>query len=208
MTTTRRSHEAARRVAAALLLAATLAVSCVRPPRTGVTGPTRDWLAVFSAAQEAATDGRYAEADSTLAAYASSHQSSREAGEATYWRAVFELDPQNAGRNTHRALEHLDSYLDDSTSAGRHVEARALRAMALTLDSLARAAAEARATADSLRGMAATAPPRATPREEELAKEVQRLKEQLDKTNAELDLIKRRLSAPRRPAASGRSTRP
>lgn len=197
----------ARRMVPVLMLAAALAAGCVRIPQPGVTGPTRDWLAVFATAQQAAAEGRYAEADSTLAEYADTYQASREASEATYWRAVFELDPENAGRNLSRAIEHLDAYLDDTTSRPRHLEARALRAMALTVDSLARAAEAAHAEADSLRGIVAVAPPRASPREEELTKEVQRLKEQLDKTNAELDLIKRRLSAPRRPAAS-RATRP
>ncbi|MDQ6887125.1 MAG: hypothetical protein M3068_07490 [Gemmatimonadota bacterium] len=170
--------------AAAVCLVA--ALSCLsRPESQSRLSPHslgQEWVAALTAAQRSVLEGRYDDADRTLATFASTHPASPETRECAYWRGVFLLDPANHGMNLSAATTHLGFYLADSTRALHVGEARILRRLAASLDSLQQLAATSRkaGTADA-----------------ELTKENQRLKDQLDKTTAELDRIKRRLASPR-----------
>jgi hypothetical protein len=164
----------------ALLLATLLAAGgCVN--RGGVRRPVpeREWTETIGRAQAAVEAGRFAAADSLLAAFAERHAESDEANETIFWRAVFRLDPANPEASPARAVSELTTYL---ARPGRHThlaEARALRRAASLADSLAgtpRRAAEASAA--------------------DKEAEIVRLREELKRATDELERIKRRLSTP------------
>lgn len=151
----------------------------------------REWLATLSTAKSEAQTGHYDSADRTLTDYAQRYAGSAEAREATYWRAVFTLDPANTAGSPRAAEEQLDVYLADTATTLHRSEALTLRRLAAALDSLDRRGQAAATTSDSARADDAQ---KAQQRQEDMQKEIQRLKDQLDKTTAELDRIKKRLA--------------
>jgi hypothetical protein len=177
-----------------LLVAAVLAVACVQP-RPGVSpDDASEWMETLTAASVAAHQRRYAVADSLLAEFMSDRWGSWQAREAAYWRAVYLLDPQNPRTSAREALPLLELYLGDSTVVTHSQAARALWALATRQDSLRLALLEASARPDTV--VQTQAVPSPSPREEELAREIAKLKEQLVQTTAELERIKRRLTTP------------
>ena len=184
-----------RRMVAAL--APLLALGCVmRGAQPLPVSATQDWVGTLTFAQQSAAAGRFAAADSALAAFATRSGDSPESREALYWRGLYQLDPSNGAADRAQAIRYLDAYLGDGRTVTYRSEARVLRALASTADSLAQAAQAAQAAAEQRSTAAARAP---SPREEELQKEVDRLREELDRANAEMERIKRRLTAPKRP---------
>ncbi len=177
---------------------ACLSLACAQRPSPPLLAPTVDWITAFSEAQSAAEDRKFGEADAVLAAFIKRRKGTPEAREAAYWRAVYLLDPKNRASNPREAALYLDEYLADPPPPANVSQARALRGMAAAVDSLDEAVRAAR----QLSTREAGEPSKPAPdngREEELEKEIERLKEQLDKANAELDRIKKRLTAPRPP---------
>jgi hypothetical protein len=180
----------------AAALAPVLALACVmRSAQPLPVSATQDWASTLTFAQRSALAGRFAAADSALAAFAARSGRTPEAHEVHYWRALYQLDPANGAPGRTQAIRHLHVYLGDSGVVTYRNEARVLRALAVAVDSLAQVAQSAQA-AEELRSAAARPP---SPREDELQKEVQRLREELERANAEMDRIKRRLTAPKRP---------
>lgn len=155
------------------------------PPAAG------EWIDILGSAKEAAADGRYSDADRTLQDFMLAYAGAPEAREAAYWRAVLTLDPANRGGDTRSAEKQLEEYLSDTASTLHRTEAVTLRRLAVTIDSLVRAHRVSVSSSDAARAEQAE---QADQREAELQKEIQRLKEQLDKTTAELERIKKRLS--------------
>ncbi|MBC7789292.1 MAG: hypothetical protein H7Z74_05065 [Anaerolineae bacterium] len=157
-----------------------------------------DWIKAFTEAQAAAEDRKFDEADAVLADFIKRRKGTAEAREATYWRAVFLLDPKNRAAKSREAALYLEEYLAEPPPPANAIQARALRAMTSTVDSLDLAVrtAQQQQTREPLEP---SRPAPDTAREHELEKEIERLKEQLDKANAELDRIKKRLTAPRPP---------
>lgn len=174
----------------AALAAALLAGGCIHPPRPATPSPARDWQQVEIAAQSAAIEGRYAAADSALAAFAERNPSSAESREVHYWRALFALDPANRTGSTAEARRQLDAYLADTGLVLHRTEAGMLRRVTATMDSLRIRGTLASAAGDSAR----TALAASTAREADAQKENQRLKDELDKTTTELERIRKRLS--------------
>jgi hypothetical protein len=162
--------------------------------------PQRAWVDVYVEAQHEAEAGRYDRADSLLAGYMRRHASAAEANEARYWRAFFLLDPANPQTAPREAAKMLGQYLDAGVTQVHATEAATLRRTARALDSLsgsvqaaqaALVAAEARAgDANKEKAPAAAA---ASP------DEVQKLRDELARTQAELERIKKRLATPTRP---------
>ena len=178
-----------------LLVFAVLITACIRPGMRANDGAADEWTETITEATVAAHQGRYKSADSVLARFMSTHWGSWEAREAAYWRAVYMLDPENPDAAPRDALPLLELYLADSSVVTHSQAARALWALASRQDSLRLALLEATAKPDTL--VAPVEPStQASPREDELAREVARLKEQLDQTTAELERIKRRLTTP------------
>jgi TolA-binding protein len=178
------------RLALLLVVLALDGTGCATSVRRSMPVSAREWLVTLEAAQRAAAQGRYDDADRALSTYAQRYAGSPEAREAVYWRAVFQLDPANPGRNPASADAHLAEYLSDTAGVLHRTEALTLRRLASTLDSLNRAhqtviAADTQHADDAAR---------AQQREQELEKEIQRLKDQLEKTTQELERIKKRLA--------------
>ena len=181
-----------------LVSLACLSLSCAQRSDPPILAPTLDWITAFSEAHRAAEDRNFNDADAILADFMKLRRGTPEAREAAYWRAVYLLDPSNRTSNPRQAALYLDEYIVDQPPPANISQARALRGMAATVDSLDAAirAAQERA-AKEVEETSKPAPD--TGREAELEKEIEKLKEHLDKANAELDRIKKRLTAPRPP---------
>jgi len=173
--------------------------------------PQRDeWRAARSAADRAAADGRYDEADSLLARFAREHGPTPESREALYWRALYRLDPSNPNTSPGEAVHLLDAYLADSAPP-RALEATLVRRAALAADSLEKQVTALRAAIDAATGREesgreAGVRDRAErdrgdrSREQELQRlrdELAAARTELASTKEELDRIKKRLATPR-----------
>ncbi|HEX6966027.1 MAG TPA: hypothetical protein VF166_09525 [Gemmatimonadaceae bacterium] len=174
-------------------VAAAACASISHQPRTA-PAPERDWAPTIAAAQKAVAGGRYADAEQELTVFAQRHPGSPESRETLYWRALFFLDPANHNQNTGSAVKALDAYLLDGSSAPHREEAQVLRRIALSLDSLSRSGL---LIVNSPADTVVKPLPTMLARMLELQKDNQHLKDQLDKTNAELERIKKRLAAPK-----------
>ena len=182
-------HLASRLAPALLLLGA---AACASMPRAWKADEAQQaWVDAFVEAQQLASEGRIAGADSALARFVTRYPDSPEATETLYWRAILALDPANRAASPSDALRMLDGYLAAETPTTHMMEAQSLRRAARALDSLGRGYATARAAADS--AGAAVAALKATP---PVPDEVQKLKDELARTQAELERIRRRLSNP------------
>lgn len=152
---------------------------------------SNEWINTLGAAKEAVADGRYSDADRTLQDFMLAYAGEDEAREAAYWRALFTLDPSNRGGDTRNAEKQLEEYLSDTATTLHRTEAVTLRRLAATIDSIGRTHRISISSSDAARAEQAE---QAEQREAELQKEIQRLKDQLEKTTAELERIKKRLS--------------
>ena len=172
-----------------------LLVAVVTGCRTGqarlvepVPAGRAEWAGWLGQATQEAAAGHFAVADKLLADYIVRFPASPEASDAMYWRGVYKLDPSNTTAAAREAAVLLDGYLASGAAAHR-VEAQTLRRIAGVMDA-----------------RAATSPTTSAPRVEVVKvedkardEEIQRLKDELAKTNAELDRIKRRLAQPIKP---------
>ena len=113
-----------------------------------------------------------------------------------YWSAVSNLDPANKNGTLDAAVANLDAYLAMPGTLKHVEEAAVLRSLARNAQQLARIEATLQT-----RVAAAEAKPRGEPdakaRDEDMVKEIQRLKDELAKANDELDRIKKRLASPK-----------
>lgn len=171
-----------------VVVAVALTACSTGQPQLAELSPARsEGTAVILQASQEASAGRYGVADKLLADYSTKYPTSADAAEAMYWRALYKLDPANQTATPHDAVVLLDSYLATAQSTHR-AEAQTLRRVAAALE--ARAAAVA---------SGATQPKTDPPKVDDKAKdeELQRLKDELAKANAELERIKRRLAQPK-----------
>lgn len=143
--------------------------------------------AMAQAAQEVAA-GRYGIADKLLSDYAARYPATTEAADAMYWRALYRLDPGNLNSSPREAVQLLDGYI--ASNNGTHKsDAQALRRVASAID------ARAIAAANSTSVLPKTDPLKPDDRTKD--EELQRVREELAKANAELERIKRRLAQPK-----------
>jgi hypothetical protein len=134
------------------------------------------------AVRAALDSGRFGTADSILAAFERSEPESPDVKESAFWRALLRADPHNPAFSPSDARSALEGYR--ATSGARHrVEATVMLRMLALSDSLRTAQAAQRSTAES--------------RERARDEELQRLRDELQRTQAELDRIKRRLGSPK-----------
>ena len=167
--------------------------------------PAIAWSEALYEAQRSADSGRYADADRVLDGFARRFPNTMEATEAVYWRALYKLDPANKEATARDAIIVLNAYLAATTPLPRHAEALVLKRSAESLDALSRTALGVPAPRPATPSPTTTGEAtRERMREEEAIKEIQRLREELEKTNAELERIKRRLAAPTRPPGQER----
>jgi hypothetical protein len=146
-------------------------------------------------AEREASASRFGMADRLLSDFADTHANLPEAVETSYWRAVFKLDPANQTASPRDAIALLDAYLASGTFVAHPASAASLRRGALALSRVATVAAAPAAAPASPAGRT-DARPDARADDKSRDDEVQRLKEELAKANAELERIKKRLSQP------------
>lgn len=169
-----------------------LVAGCAHAAQFKAAPADREWNAALETAQQLAANARYSAADSVLADFARSHAGSAGAREVPFWRGVFALAPANSDASVQTARSAFDEYLSDSGSLAHRSEAAALIRATAVIDSLSKARA-----ADSIPSVHLTVADdslRATAREVEALKKVKALQDSLDKTTAELERIKKRLS--------------
>ena len=170
-------------------VAAGLVMSACGTAQTRLADPIpagrTEWTPVLLQASQEAGAGRYTGADKLLADFAVRYPASAEATEAMYWRALYRLDPSNAAGSSKDAAVLLDGYIASGANAHR-TEVLTLRRVAAALE--ARPTAAAPAKVEVLK-----------PDDKARDEEIQRLKDELTKANAELDRIKRRLALPSKP---------
>jgi hypothetical protein len=170
------------------LMVAGLVAGCARPAAAPplqqapppAPPPISAWPGTLAMAGRAAEQGKYAEADAILAKYALDHAGSADGTEADFWRALLRLDPFNTRATLRDAITALDSYLNAGPASARYAEARILRRLLESIDSSRAQLVVARAAADS--------------RDRTRDEEIKKLGDELDKTMAELDRIRRRLA--------------
>ena len=174
-----------------LLVMLVLASGCHRsaPPAAPVVEvpvptlpPEPPWIATFAAMQMALDSGRFAAADSILATFEQTEATARDSSETAFWRAMVKADPRNPTFSPATARAALEAYAASDNSQHQNEVAMMLRLLTLS-DSL-RAAQATQRTATDARDKA---------RDEELL----RLRDDLARTQAELDRIKRRLGPPK-----------
>jgi hypothetical protein len=119
--------------------------------------------------------------------------------EALYQQALMHLDSTRGPVRLDSAIHYLDRYLVASDKPEHRTEAGVLRHLAANSIALAQvdSALQTRRT-DTVRVVDGRreAPPR---RDEDATKEIQRLKDELAKANAELERIRKRLANPKDP---------
>jgi TolA-binding protein len=168
---------------------ATALTAChASPPQVeAVPVAQSEWSATLLQSGDEVSAGRYAVAERLLTEFAARYPASPEATEATYWRALYKLDAANPAAAPRDASVLLDSYLASGLGAHR-TEAQVLRHIA--------AALEARTLASSAATPALAEKPK-TADEKAKDEELQRVKDELAKANAELERIRRRLAQPK-----------
>ena len=142
----------------------------------------RPWVATLAAVQLAVDSGRFGAADSILTDFERSEPGTRDASESAFWRAMLRADPRNPAFTPAGARAALEELVAASPGDRRTEVQVLLRLLALS-DSL-RTSQTAQRAATEVRDRA---------RDEEL----QRLRDDLARTQAELDRIKRRLGPPK-----------
>ena len=144
--------------------------------------PEPPWIATFAAMQRAIDSGRFSAADSILAEFDRTEATVRDSSESAFWRVLLKSDPRNPAFTPAGARAALEAYAGSDYSQHQTEVAVLLRLLSVS-DSL-RTAQAAQKTATDARDKA---------RDEEM----QRLRDELAKTQAELDRIKRRLGPPK-----------
>lgn len=168
--------------------------------------PDGAWVSTLAYAQQNVSAGRYDVADSALATFARRYPASEDAVETTYWRGLFRMDPSNPHASLPSAMAALDGYLADPRPRAHVAEATVVRRAAGQLDAMSHLAAnamvqakDAQATASNAKAQAADARADAARAEQQptsTADEIDHLKKELAKANAELERIRKRLQPP------------
>jgi hypothetical protein len=153
--------------------------------------PQAEWPALAAQASQEAGAGRFSIADRLLTDFAARYPASNEAGEATYWRAMYKLDPSNPNASPREAGLLLDAYVANAVAPHR-TEAFTLRRIAAVL--------EGRTTpAPTQASIVRTAPVDTQAADKAKDDELARLRDELAKANAELERIRKRLAQPTKP---------
>jgi len=155
------------------------AADTVAIPALPVESP---WVGTLAAVQTAVDSGRFAAADSMLTAFERAEPDSPDANESAFWRAMLRADPRNPDFAPNDARRSIEAYLATPNGRRRTEASVMLRMLALS-DSLRAAQAAQRSAADA--------------RDRVRDEEVQKLRDDLQRTQAELDRIKRRLASPK-----------
>jgi hypothetical protein len=156
------------------------------PPVVEVPAPTLPveppWVSTRAAVQAAVDSGQFAMADSILTGFVQSEAGTADAGEAVFWRAMLRADPRNPAFSPASARAALEEYASSENPHRRNETTVMLRLLSLS---------------DSLRASQANQRSAMELRDRARDEETQRLRDELARTQAELDRIKRRLGPPK-----------
>ena len=144
--------------------------------------PEPPWTRTVTAVRAAVDSGRFSTADSILAAFEVTERDSPDATESAFWRAMLRADPRNPAFDPEEARRGIAAYLA-SPNPHRRTEAGVMLRMVELSDSLRAAQATQRSAAEA--------------RDHAQEEEIQKLRDDLQRTQAELDRIKRRLGSPK-----------
>ena len=176
------------------LLAVGLAACATLPRMTPpVAESTERWRVVVALADQHVAAGRYAEADRLLAEFGQSSMGTPEAPEATFYRALYRLDPANPAASPQESIGLLDAFLAMRIVSPHRTDAVVLRRIAVALG------AKPEVVTVTVPRDATAVAPNPQPRADTAAKdeEIAKLKEELTKANAELERIRRRVATPK-----------
>jgi hypothetical protein len=148
-----------------------------------------EWSVVLAQAGAEVASNRYSGAERLLVDFQQRYPTAPATQTATFYRALFRLDPANPAASPRDAVVLLDTYLASPTDSARRADALALRRVAVALD--AKPAVVTVAAPKEKESPAARTDTGA--KDEEIA----RLREELSKANAELERIRRRVSTPK-----------
>jgi hypothetical protein len=140
------------------------------------------WVATSAAVRAAVDAGQFSTADSILAAFERTEPESPDASESAFWRAMLRADPRNPAFAPADARAAVERYLSSSNPRRRAEATVMLHLLALS---------------DSLRTVQAAQRSAVEARDRARDDEVQKLRDDLQRTQAELDRIKRRLGPPK-----------
>lgn len=175
-----------------LLVAGALTVACARPRAESPSPADIAWQRTLDSAQHLAAAAQYGSADSLLALFARNEPGSSGAREAIFWHGVFLLEPANTSARLHDAVAAFSGYLSQGGALPHRTEALVLKRATLVMDSLSQLR-----SMDSVPAMhlvVSDDSSKSTAREQDMAKAVKLLQDSLNKTTAELERIKKRLS--------------
>src|SRR5690348_907391 len=119
-----------RRTALVTLL---VTAGCVTGRSLGGGAAQKDWGDTLAAAEAAANDHRYAEADRLLADFAAHYPGSEGAVESAYWRGVIALEPSNHDGSPQIAAAFFETYSRGGGKLPHRVEADILHDLALRI---------------------------------------------------------------------------
>ena len=181
---------AVRRVG--VVVALQLLAACGVFGHTSAPSPAKDLAATLAQADREVLATRFGIADKLLSDFAAQHPASAEGAEASFWRALYKLDPANQTASPHEALVLLDAYLASSLTTPHRAAATTLRHIAATFE---------RGPAVVTQTVTVPGPGGSGAKSDDKSKddEIARLKDELAKANAELERIKRRVATPAKP---------
>jgi hypothetical protein len=178
-------------VTARFVLVVVLAAACHHPapppaPVAQLPVPTlpveSPWVGTLAMVQTAVDSGQFAAADSMLADFEKSDAELMERRESAFWRAMMRADPRNPAFTPAGALRALEEFAAGSPPHRQTETGVMLRLLAVS---------------DSLRAAQASQRTAVEQRDRLREEEMQKLRDELARTQAELDRIKRRLGPPK-----------
>ena len=163
----------------------------IRASRTPTQPPAPEaWARASAQAASEVGAGSYAAADRALADFAARYPHTPQALSATLRRAIYMADPSNQGATAREATALLDSTLAEPLDSASRSDARVLRRITSALQrgaTLSGGASNVSTPDSSARPVDAKAN----------SDEIQRLRNELAKANAELERIKKRVAQPK-----------
>jgi hypothetical protein len=132
------NHRSAAIIAASVML---LLSACSRGQKnSSAPSPDGGYVAAVTAAEKRAEAGDYVGADRILADFALKAKGTSGAAEASFWRAMYMVDPLNKTASVASGIRALDIYLDTPGARMYRAQALVLRRTAQTVVTLRQAA--------------------------------------------------------------------
>ena len=177
-----------RRVA---VVAALVVAACAPRPDVELEAPppppaAAAWDSTLADVRSLLGERRYLAGDSALAAFERRHPDTPESADARWWRAVLQLDPQNPDGSPRSAIAAIDAYLSGGIEPARYAEALVLRRAAEALDRPAPAPVRVPPDSAAIDSLVSSRTRAATDT-------IRALRTELERTQAELDRIRRRI---------------